>query len=405
MSGPSTLLVAQASGGAGIPFRELLLIGVVAAIVAFVVTGLIRGVAPSIGGLAYPRDRDVHVVPTPRLGGVGICTAFLVAVYLAAQLPALTRAFPPFAPDAEATVYAVVVIVLVGIVEDILGLGAVTKLAGQAAAAGVLVLKGVSWNLVYLPFGDGNILVLDQLQAGVLTVVFTLAIVNAMNFVDGLDGLAAGLGAIAALAICVFSIGIMHDQGGTVSAYPPALVTAVLVGALLGFLPHNFQPARIFMGDSGSMLIGVVLAAACTSASGKITQSLYGPQDMVVLLSPMIVVAAAMFVPMLDLVLAVVRRIGAGRSPFAPDKMHLHHRLLDLGHSHRRVAVVIYIWVALIAFGAVGASLLPTQVLVPLVAAAVLVALVVTLVPRLGAGVLRSRPRRRSAKEPADADR
>lgn len=377
-------LVAQAAGGAGVPFRELLLIGVVAAVVAFVVTGLIRGIAPSIGGLAYPRDRDVHLVPTPRLGGVGIVTGFLVAVYVAAQLPALTRGFPPFAPDAEATVYAAIVIVLVGIVDDILGIGAVTKLAGQAAAAGVLVLMGVSWNLVYLPFAGGNILVLDQLQAGVLTVVFTLAIVNALNFVDGLDGLAAGLGAIAALAICLFSIGIMLDQGGAVSAYPPALVTAVLAGALLGFLPHNFQPARIFMGDSGSMLIGLVLAAACTSASGRITQSLYGPQDMIVLLSPMIVVASAMFVPLLDLVMAVVRRVGAGRSPFAPDKMHLHHRLLALGHSHRRVAVVIYIWVALISFGAVAASMFPAEVVVPLVAAGLLLALAVTLVPRLG---------------------
>jgi len=369
--------------GIGVPFRELLLIGVTAALVTFIVTGLVRGVAPAIGGLAYPRDRDVHVVPTPRLGGVGIFTGMLVAVFLAAQLPALNRGFPPFAPDVEATIVAGGLIVLVGIVDDILGIGAVTKLAGQAAAAGVLVAMGVSWTLVYLPFGDGNILVLDQLQAGLLTVVFTLTIVNAMNFVDGLDGLAAGLGAIAAIAICVFSVGIMLDQGGTVGAYPPALVTAVLAGALLGFLPHNFQPARIFMGDSGSMLIGLVLAAASTSASGKISQSLYGPQEMIVLLSPVIVVAAAMFVPMLDLVMAVVRRVGAGRSPFAPDKMHLHHRLLDLGHSHRRVALVIYAWVSLIAFGAVGATMLPSEVMVPLAAAGLIAVLAATLVPRL----------------------
>ena len=369
--------------GAGIPFRELLLIGVTAGLVTFVITGLVRGVAPAIGGLAYPRERDVHVVPTPRLGGVGIFTGMLVAVYLAAQLPALNRAFPPFAPDVEATIIAGAVIVLVGIVDDILGLGAVTKLAGQAAAAGVLVAMGVSWTLLYIPFGDGNILVLDQLQAGLLTVVFTLTIVNAMNFVDGLDGLAAGLGAIAAIAICVFSVGIMFDQGGTVGAYPPALATAVLAGALIGFLPHNFQPARIFMGDSGSMLIGLVLAAASTSASGKISQSLYGPQDMIVLLSPVIVVAAAMFVPMLDLVMAVVRRVGAGRSPFAPDKMHLHHRLLALGHSHRRVAMVIYAWVSLIAFGAVGATMLPTEIIVPLAGAGLISVLAATLVPRL----------------------
>ncbi|MBC7307919.1 MAG: undecaprenyl-phosphate alpha-N-acetylglucosaminyl 1-phosphate transferase, partial [Dietzia sp.] len=131
--------------GAGVPFRELLLIAVTAGLVTFVVTGLVRGVAPAIGGLAYPRERDVHQVPTPRLGGVGIFTGMLIAVYLAAQLPALNRAFPPFAPDVEATIVAGGVIVLVGIVDDILGLGAVTKLAGQAAAAGVLVAMGVSW--------------------------------------------------------------------------------------------------------------------------------------------------------------------------------------------------------------------------------------------------------------------
>lgn len=240
----------------------------------------------------------------------------LVAVFLAA--PAPQPRVPALRPRRQATIVAGGLVVLVGIVDDILGIGAVTKLAGQAAAAGVLVAMGVSWTLVYLPFGDGNILVLDQLQAGLLLVVFTLTIVNAMNFVDGLDGLAAGLRAIAAIAICVFSVGIMLDQGGTVGAYPPALVTAVLAGALLGFLPHNFQPARIFMGDSGSMLIGLVLAAASASASGKISQSLYEAQEMIVLLSPVIVVAAAMFVPMLDLVMAVVRRVGAEAEPVRP---------------------------------------------------------------------------------------
>src|SRR5699024_2513245 len=159
--------------------------------------------------------------------------------------------------------------------------------------------------------------------------------------------------------------------------------TAVLAGALLGFLPHNFQPARIFMGDSGSMLIRLVLAPASTSASGKFSQCLCGRQDLLALLSPMIVLAAAMFVPMHDLVMAVVRRVGAGRSPFSPDKMHLHHRLLALGHSHRRVALVIYAWVSLIAFGAVGATMLPTEVIVPLVAAGLLSVLAATLVPRI----------------------
>lgn len=129
------------------------------------------------------------------------------------------------------------------------------------------------------------------------------------------------------------------------------MISVVLAGACLGFLPHNFHRARIFMGDSGSMLIGLMLAAASTTAAGPISQSSYGAKDMFVLLSPFLLVIAVMLVPALDALLAIIRRTRAGRSPFSPDKMHLHHRLLQIGHSHRKAVLIIYLWVAIIAFG------------------------------------------------------
>jgi len=247
------------------------------------------------------------------------------------------------------------------------------------------VVMGVSWFIIYNPFGGdgGSTIILDQIQSGLFTVAVAVATINAMNFVDGLDGLAAGLGLIAALAILIFSIGLLHDQGGDASVYPPAMIAAALAGACLGFLPHNFNPARIFMGDSGSMLIGLMLAAISTSASGRIPLAAYGTRDLVGLLAPLLLVGAVMFIPMLDMLLAVIRRTKAGVSPFSPDKMHLHHRLLQIGHTHRRVVLVIYLWVSVLAFGAVGSSLLNRQLVVVLVAAGLVLALFFTAVPSL----------------------
>ncbi|RVW08324.1 undecaprenyl/decaprenyl-phosphate alpha-N-acetylglucosaminyl 1-phosphate transferase [Prescottella agglutinans] len=375
----AVLALAQGGNGAGVPLRELLLVLFTAAVVTFLGTGAVRVVAIRFGAVAVPRDRDVHVQPIPRLGGVGMYIGMLVALLFAQQLPALTRGFE-FTTDISAVLVAGFVIVLVGIIDDRWGLDALTKFVGQVTAAGILAVMGVSWYIIYQPFGDTTV-ILDQLQAGLVTVAVTVVMINAMNFVDGLDGLAAGLGLIASLAICAFSVGLLHDQGGDVSAYPPAMIAAALAGACLGFLPHNFQPARIFMGDSGSMLIGLTLAAVSTSASGRISLSAYGSRDLLGLLTPLLLVSAVMFIPILDLLLAIVRRTRAGVSPFSPDKMHLHHRLMQIGHSHRRVVLLIYLWVGVLAFGAVGSALIDRRVVVLLVAAGLVFALVVTAVP------------------------
>ena len=372
---------------AGLPLREYLLVGLTAAVLTFLLTGLVRLLAIRSGAVAMPRDRDVHLTPIPRLGGLAMYGGMLGGVLLAHQLPVLRRSFE-FSWDVVGALVAGGIIVVVGALDDRFELDSLTKFAGQITAAGVLVLFGVQWFLFWVPWNggpgsNGSVLILGQDQAVLLTVALTVALVNAMNFVDGLDGLAAGIGVIAAVAVGAFSLHLLDESGGSVSTYPPTLVAALVAGACLGFLPHNFQPARIFMGDSGAMLIGLMLAAATTSASGRVDVSQYGATDVLALLSPLLVVAAVLFVPLLDLVLAVVRRTTTGRSPFAADKMHLHHRLLEIGHSHRRAVLLIYLWAALLAFGAVALTVFDVFVVVWGVGLGLLVALLGSVVPRL----------------------
>jgi len=197
--------------------------------------------------------------------------------------------------------------------------------------------------------------------------------------------LAAGIGLISASAVLAFSLNLLKISGGDVHNYAPALIAATLAGACLGFLPHNFQPAKIFMGDSGSMLIGLMLAASSTSASGK-TASMLGASPAVntlALLSPLLVVAAVLFVPLLDLLMAVVRRTRKGLSPFHADKMHLHHRLLEIGHSQRRAVLLIYLWAGVLAFGTVALTLFDVWVVVWGIGIGLLFALLVSAIPRL----------------------
>ena len=266
----------------GLPIREYLLVGLCAAVVTFLITGVIRRLAIRAGAIAVPRGRDVHTVPIPRLGGVAMYIGVLAGVFVASQLPVLRRAFD-YSSETRAVMVAGGLIVLVGALDDRFGIDALTKLAGQATSAGVLVLLGVQWFVLPIPDGsdgsDWTLLILDPNQGVVLTVFLCVVLVNAVNFVDGLDGLAAGIGLIASSAILAFSLGLLEQRGGDVTAYPPALIAAVLAGACAGFLPHNFQPARIFMGDSGSMLIGLMLAAATTSASGRITYADSAPRN------------------------------------------------------------------------------------------------------------------------------
>jgi UDP-GlcNAc:undecaprenyl-phosphate GlcNAc-1-phosphate transferase len=369
--------------GGFLPIREYLLVGLTAAVITFLLTGPVRALAVRVGAVAWPRGRDVHVAPTPRWGGLAMLGGVLGGVGLAYQLPALRLAFG-YSSEVVGVLLAGALLVLVGALDDRYDLDAITKLAGQTTAAGILVLASVQWSTFWMPWDGGTILSLGREQGVLLTVLLTVALVNAMNFVDGLDGLAAGIGLIAAGATAVFAIGLVRQNGNDPFAYSPALIAAVLAGACLGFLPHNFNPARIFMGDSGSMLIGLMLAAATTSASGRVSFSAETDgSDVLALFAPLIVLAAVVFVPLLDLLLAVVRRTRAGTSPFTPDKMHLHHRLLEIGHSHRRAVLLIYLWAAVLAFGAVALALIDDPFIVlGAMAVGLVVAVFASAVPR-----------------------
>ncbi|MGW3469722.1 glycosyltransferase family 4 protein [Saccharopolyspora sp. NPDC000995] len=373
---------------AGLPAREYLLVMLTAAAATFLLTGLVRLLAIRVGAVAYPRKRDVHVKPMPRMGGVAMYGGVLVAMFLAANLPTLSRGFS-YSNDILAVVIAGGLIVFVGALDDRFELDSLTKLAGQVTAAGILVLFGVQWFMFWVPWGGGDeghvgqLMVLGSNQGQLLTVLLVVAMINAMNFVDGLDGLASGIGLVSATATFVFCLGVLDRQGGDVNAYPPALIAAAIAGACLGFLPYNFQPAKIFMGDSGSMLIGLMLATASTSASGRMNYAYMNPTDTIALLSPLLVVAAVLFVPLLDLIMAVVRRTRAGKSPFHADKMHLHHRLLEIGHSQRRAVLLIYLWAAVIAFGAVSLTLFNAVVVAWVVGLGVLLAAIISVIPRM----------------------
>ena len=371
----------------GLPLREYLLVGLTTAVLTFLLTGLVRMLAIRTGAVAMPRERDVHRAPIPRLGGVAMYGGILGGVLLSHQLPVLRRSFE-FSGDVMGVLAAGGLIMLIGALDDRFELDSLTKFAGQVTAAGVLVLFGVQWFVFWVPWNGsagsvGSVLILGQDQAVLVTVALAVVLMNAMNFVDGLDGLAAGIGLIAAVAIGAFTLQLLHRSGGSVSVYPPTLIAALIAGACLGFLPHNFQPARIFMGDSGAMLIGLMLAAASTSASGRVDPASYGATDVLALFSPLLVVAAVLFVPLLDLLMAVVRRTRAGRSPFAADKLHLHHRLLQIGHSHRRAVLLIYLWASLLAFGAVALTVFDVYVVVWSSALGLLIAVLGSMVPRL----------------------
>ncbi len=334
--------------------REYLLTLFIAAGMTYLLLGLVGRLAYRVGAVPDVRDRDVHASPVPRLGGVAMLAGVLAAFVVASELPRLRIVFEQY-DDARALLTAAVVVTLVGVADDIWDLDALTKFAGQVLAAGLLTVQGVQFTWLWLP---GGILSLGQAQGVVLTVIFVVTVINAVNFVDGLDGLAAGMVGIGAAAFFIYAYVMTLDTSTRMTT--AALTTVVLTGVCLGFLPHNVNPARIFMGDSGSMLIGLLLAAGSVSLTGQFfSGDLEGERSSLFpALLPLILPLVVMAVPFIDLLLAVGRRTRAGRSPFAPDKKHLHHRLLEIGHSQKQAVLIMWVWSAVVAFGLVALALL-----------------------------------------------
>jgi UDP-GlcNAc:undecaprenyl-phosphate GlcNAc-1-phosphate transferase len=341
--------------------REYLLIFLMAAVATYVTASVAREVATRLHAVAKVRDRDVHATPIPYFGGIAILAGLGAAYVMMRQLPFLSMSADFVFDDASAVLLGGVLICIVGAVDDVFELDALTKFAGQVVAAVVVVAQGVQF--LYLPLpGLTGTLVLDPLQAAFFSVLLIVVTVNAVNFIDGLDGLAAGVICIGAAAFFIFAYLLARENAQSL-AITAALLTAALAGACAGFLPHNFFPARMFMGDSGSMLIGLVLAGSAISLTGQfpatsVSEGLAGARaTLTPTLLPLILPVAMVMVPFVDLLLAVIRRTRAGRSPFSPDKMHLHHRLLEIGHSHRRAVLVMYMLAGFVAFGTVWLGL------------------------------------------------
>jgi UDP-GlcNAc:undecaprenyl-phosphate/decaprenyl-phosphate GlcNAc-1-phosphate transferase len=374
--------------------KDYVLTLLVAAAVTYLLTPLVRRAAIRFGAMHAPRARDVHTVPVPRMGGVAMYVGLAAGLLVASRIPQLrSNAFTQ--PGlVNGLLMAGGVLVVIGIIDDRWGLSALTKGAGQVAAGAILVLTGTQ--LSELPAPHGGTFVLTSNQTAVVTILVVVATINAVNFIDGLDGLAAGIVAIAAVSFLIYYWSMAKVLGGVSALAAPALASAILTGVCLGFLPHNFHPARIFMGDTGAMLLGLVLAYAPIASINSLNPAVIAnrinryPEIM-----PLLLPAALLVIPYTDMLLAVIRRTRAGQSPFAADSKHLHHRLIGIGHSQRASVLVMYLWAALFSGSIVWFSLEKTQhpgaadhrgqpvlVFVVITAAAVL-ALVLMSLPRL----------------------
>jgi UDP-GlcNAc:undecaprenyl-phosphate GlcNAc-1-phosphate transferase len=364
--------------------REYVLALLLAAATTYLLTPLVRRGALATNAMHAARARDVHVQPTPLLGGLAMYGGLAAGLLVANQLSYLRAAFPS-PRTVPGLLLAGGLLVVTGIIDDRWGMGAISKLAAQVAAGGILVWSQVV--LSWVPEPSGGVFVLPPQLGLTLTILIVVITINAVNFIDGLDGLAAGIVAIAACSFLVYSYTLARVVG-IHSQSVPTLVAALLAGMCVGFLPHNFYPARIFMGDTGAMLIGLLLAYVPLSSTALLDPNVLLHYSHTVnrypTVLPLLLPVAILIIPYADLLLAVVRRTRAGMSPFAADKKHLHHRLLSVGHSHRQSVLIMYLWAALFTASVTSLSLVRTDliVLVVLTLVAVLALLPVTM-PRL----------------------
>lgn len=356
--------------------REYLLVLLIAAAATYLLSGVCRRLALKTGALAKIRDRDVHTIEMPYFGGVAMLGGVAAAFLMAWQLPFL-GAQPTLQQDSRGVLLAAVVICLVGVLDDLFELSALTKFAGQVLAAGIAVALGVKMLWIPLP---GQTVLLDNSASIAITVFFIVLCSNAVNFVDGLDGLAAGVVGIGALAFFAYSYLLTVNQDLT-RATTSSLITVTIAGACLGFLPHNFFPARMFMGDSGAMLLGLLLATSTISLTGQIDTSQLqdGSGGLIPTILPLVLPLAILALPFLDVMLAFVRRTYAGKWWFVADKQHLHHRLLQRGHSQRRAVLLMYVWSALVSFGVIALGLLRSWQVIAVIAFCALMLVLVTL--------------------------
>lgn len=301
----------------------------IALFVALIATPAVIVLAAKTGAMDAPDARKVHKGPMPRIGGLAIYCGFMVAILAMLNFAELTQ---EVANGVIGLLLGGTLIVIIGLIDDYKNLPAKVKLLGQILAACVVVYFDVRIDVITDPFGD--YLYLEYLAAPA-TVFWIVGLTNTVNLIDGLDGLAAGVSTIASVTIML--VALQED------VMIVALFTAALAGAALGFLRYNFNPAKIFMGDTGSMFLGFILAGISVIGAVKCTATI-----------ALIVPILALGLPIMDTTFAIIRRYRGGVPIFKPDKGHLHHRLLDLGFSQRQAVLLMYVISALLGLSAVA---------------------------------------------------
>lgn len=342
-------------------------------------TPLARRLAIWLGAIDMPHDRKVHENPTPTLGGVAILLAVIISLLLCKVLATYSSALakPLGMVDALSSyqllgiILAATFIAVLGAVDDMRHLSPWMKLAGQVMAALVLVSFGVEISTIALPRGNVIDLTASPILSILLTIVWMVAFTNIINLIDGLDGLAAGIAFISAVAFFFY--------GSRVGADPNTLqamvISAAVGGACLGFLRYNFNPANIFMGDSGAQFLGFILGAISIQGILKRTA-------VATLFTPIIILA----VPIIDTGLAILRRARKGRPFHYADKEHIHHRLLYIGHTQRQAVLIIYLWTAVLTGIALSLEFVASKTVVLILLAVGLVIFIATTLPRIVIG-------------------
>jgi UDP-GlcNAc:undecaprenyl-phosphate GlcNAc-1-phosphate transferase len=357
--------------------RGYLIVLAVALGTTLVTTPMVRILAKRIGAVVRPDDRRVHERPTPTLGGVAMYLGFLAAMATATRIPQFDGVFASTS-EPLGVVLGATIIFAVGLVDDLREVSAPAKVAGQVLAGSVLSLLGVTMLFFRIPFGD--IVLLSPDLAPLVTVLWVVGMANAVNLIDGLDGLAAGIVAIAAAAFFLYA-DQLFDEGFLPDNSVSPLIAIIVLGLCLGFLPHNVHPARIFMGDGGSMLLGLLMATPTLLVGGQTNEGFSGQTFF--FFAPLFIPFFILGVPIFDMAFAIVRRASRRSGLATADKDHLHHRLMRLGHGQRRSVVILWIWTALLS----GFVLYPTytdrgNAVVPFGVAALGVALYTVLHPR-----------------------
>ncbi len=359
-------------------FEGYAIVGGVAAVVTLVATPLVRLLAFRIGAVVLPDERRVHTEPTPTIGGVAMYVGFLAAMFVASRMDRFSDLFVANS-EPLGVVLAATVALAVGLADDLWEWSAPAKVAGLVIAGSVLSIFGVVMFYFRVPFFD-LVILSDDLKP-LVTVLWVIGMANAVNLIDGLDGLAAGIVAIAAGTFFLYGQQLLGQD-------PPLLdpsnigplIAIVVLGICVGFLPHNFNPAKIFMGDGGALMLGLLMAASTSVVGGRVDRPFSGQTYF--FFAPLFIPLVILGVPVLDVAWAIVRRAYRRHGVATADKGHLHHRLMALGHGQRRSVLILWLWTALLS----GFVLYPTytgdgDAIVPLGIAALGLALYTVLHP------------------------